>query len=394
MDNNIDKKLNNRDKYIALFVLHALGDTIGFKNGDWEFNYNKETDLSSILEFVYEFIDLGGVNGIILKGWRVSDDTLYHMAIALALLHFEDKIDDKFILQLKNSLILVHNRLVHEKIDESIKRYPGYATEKYIQKFDLDEKISYDPATGGNGAAMRNLCVGAAFHKEEQIEMLVDVSIVSSKLTHNSPLGFLAGMTSAYFVSLAISGTHIFKWPSLLIDLLNSDMVKKHIDMTNNDVLMDYMMYIKYWKQYIESRFLNEEPLKKKIFTNLMYRIKYYYQNFVQDTKADAIGGSGFCAMIMAYDCLVDCDGKWEKLIFYSMLHPGDSDTVGAIAGGMYGALYGFGDVPNQMLDYLEEKNEILSIGDYFYKMYFLNEKIVLDKEIQQYNRKHIKRSK
>ena len=33
-------KDNFREKYIASFILHALGDTIGYKNSIWEFNYN------------------------------------------------------------------------------------------------------------------------------------------------------------------------------------------------------------------------------------------------------------------------------------------------------------------------------------------------------------------
>jgi len=35
------------------------------------------------------------------------------------------------------------------------------------------------------------------------------------------------------------------------------------------------------------------------------------------------------------------------------MLHPGDSDTIGAISGSLYGILYGKGDVPPHMLEYL-----------------------------------------
>ena len=53
--------------------------------------------------------------------------------------------------------------------------------------------------------------------------------------------------------------------------------------------------------------------------------------------------------MIMAYDALLDCNGNWEKLIVYAILHIGDSDTIGAVAGGLYGAVYGFGDVPENM---------------------------------------------
>jgi len=75
------------DKVLACFLLHALGDTIGYKNGDWEFNYGKKK-LSNMytLELVYEFIELGGVTGINLEGWNISDDTILHLAIARSFL--------------------------------------------------------------------------------------------------------------------------------------------------------------------------------------------------------------------------------------------------------------------------------------------------------------------
>ena len=75
--------MNAKDKVDAIMILHALGDTIGFKNGDWEFNYGNNIDINTleyVNELIYEFIDLGGVTGINLKKWKVSDDTILHIA--------------------------------------------------------------------------------------------------------------------------------------------------------------------------------------------------------------------------------------------------------------------------------------------------------------------------
>ena len=89
-----------------------------------------------------------------------------------------------------------------------------------------------------------------------------------------------------------------------------------------------------------------------------------------EDNKYNIIGGNGQSAVIMAYNALLDCDGNFEKLIYYSMLHGGDSDTVGAIAAGFYGSVYGFGNVPDHMLKYLEMKKELYEIGEKFYKKF------------------------
>jgi len=185
----------------------------------------------------------------------------------------------------------------------------------------------------------------------------------------------LAGLTSAYFTALAIEGVNIYKWPFMLIELLKSKGVKKYVNFDSVDESYDYNMYVKYWRKYIDTRFSKGKPLKTKIHTNLIFRSKYYFENFVKNDMDELyIGGSGHSAMIMAYDSLIDCDGKWEKLIFYSILHPGDSDTVGAITGGLYGVLYGLGDVPTTMLDHLEEKNKLTELGEKIYHKFYLGD--------------------
>jgi ADP-ribosylglycohydrolase len=73
----------------------------------------------------------------------------------------------------------------------------------------------------------------------------------------------------------------------------------------------------------------------------------------------------------MAYNGLIDCEGNWEKLVYYTMLHGGDSDTVGAIAGGLYGILYGYGNVPMRLLEHLEMKNDLIEIGEKFYNNFY-----------------------
>ena len=170
---------------------------------------------------------------------------------------------------------------------------------------------------------------------------------------------------------MAIQQINILKWPFLLIDLLESEKIKTIVNpeskIKNTDEFSDYLEYIRHWKKYIDTRFVDDKPIKSRSTGNMIFRIKYYYENFVKHTNADFIGGSGFCAMIMAYDAILDCDGKWEKLIFYAMLHPGDSDTVGAIAGGIYGALFGFGDVPEKMLCCIEKKDLLINMGNNFY---------------------------
>lgn len=381
------------DKYVAMFILHCLGDTLGFKNGDWEFNGRINTSEDKyvplgIMEFVNEFIDLGGVNGISLENWNASDDTIYNLKIAQALLEYNGNIDDNIILQ-KRALVLGNNQIKTDNIKRGINRFPGISMEKYIGLFTetKDARVfDFDLTSGGNGSAMRSLSIGLAFHKKEDIDKLINMAINSSKLTHNCPIGYLAGLTSAYFVHLAINNIDINSWVFRLLDILESDDVKKYVNFKNTDEALDYLNYIHLWKKYIELRFGNtEKPLKSRLQKNLNYRAKFYYENF---SDGNMIGGSGLSAMIMCYDVLVDCDGLWEKVIFYGILHPGDSDTVGAIVGGLYGVLYGFGDVPESMLKYLEFKDELHDMGEKFYSKFVNDVQIQINDSLK--NKKYI----
>lgn len=365
-----------KNNYNAALILYVLGDTIGFKNGEWKFNYSKETSLEITNEILYDFIGLGGVNGIDLSDWITSDKTLYNISMCESILKYNNKLDDKFYEVIKSNLIQTYKNIIKDE-KNSISRYSHPVLVHYINKLkNTDGRyLPYDPLTGTNDAATRNISIGLAFHNKEQLDTLIELSINSSKLTNNSPYGYLASLTISYFISLGIQEIDINQWVFMLIDLLESDKVRNYINTKNNDEMMEYISYIRYWKKYLDTRFVDTKPLKIRATDNLLFRLKYYYENFVKDTKYE-IGVSGISAVIMTYDSLIDCDGKWEKLICYSMIHAGDSNSVGALSGCLYGILYGFGDVPSNMLKHIEFKDELNILSKKLYKRFFLNENV------------------
>ena len=224
---------------------------------------------------------------------------------------------------------------------------------------------------GGNGSAMRTPVIGLCIGRKKYWDDLVDYSILSSQLTHNNALGYLAGFTIAAFIGFGMMRFNMNEWPYILLHELKSDRLKQYLSLKNLDQVYDHELYIRHWQKYIDTRFGSDKmPSKTRSHTNPMHRIRYYYDNFHRDTNSKQIGASGFLCAIMAYDALIDCDGCWEKLIVYSMLHSGDSDTIGAVAGALYGSVYGFGDVPRKMMDHIERKNEIEELAVNLYKKF------------------------
>ena len=371
---------NMLERYKATMVLHAMGDTIGFKNGEWEFKFqnakgvpNDEPREYKIRRFenipiekLYEFIYLGGVKQVPQKGWYVSDDTILHMAVA------------ECLLSEYNSLNTLANKLVQKLIssmsvllDSKKNRFPGATTMDSIRKLKSGKRwdeLPYDYYSGGSGASMRSLCIGLAYYGKDKRDMLIQTSIELSRITHNSATGYLGGLASAFFVALAIEGVGVEKWGKVFLDLLKSDSIGKYIKTAGRDVdkyERDAHIFISKWSGYIEDKFDGDKVRIRRSDMNLVYRTRYYHDNFAfQKDKNYFIGSGGDDSVIIAYDCLLDAGNSWEKLVVYSMLHAGDTDTTGAIAGGLWGALYGFADVPSGILEHLEYRSKLEQLGE------------------------------
>lgn len=363
------------DKYIATMLLHALGDTIGFKNGDWEF-FKDNTVYGATLEKLYEFIDLGGINDIDLENWIVSDDTILHMAIARSLiLGYGDlkELED-------NTAKHIVRAVDAMKRDEENKknRYVGNAVAKHVDMIHSGSdwrKFEFDKYGGGNGSAMRSNCIGLAFFGEENRSKLIEYSIMSSKITHVNPIGWLGGLSVALMTAFAMEKNHLYKWIPKMLEILESKEVKKYLDFKNSEETNAFEQFTQCWKSYYDARFSNGKPTKDKSQKNLIQRL-VFYNNIFEVYPMGKMGTSGYSAVIVAYDCLIDADNQWEKLVIYAMVNNFDTDTIGAIAGGLFGTIYGLEKIPKNNLKHIEFGDKLIKMGKLLYKKYFLHDKI------------------
>jgi ADP-ribosylglycohydrolase len=376
------------DKYTAAIVLHSLGDTIGFKNGDWEFNYFnyfKDLDINedAALEIVYEFISLGGITGIDLKGWYASDDTYYNHAIAKALI-ISDHSKPDFYETVKKCMVEMTEEMLIQTEKTGVSQQAGITTIDYVKLFKEDihgkdgRTMPYDKFAGGSGGAMKAIPIGMAYFGEENRDKLIEVAIESARLTHNSPISYLAALVIALFSAYAIEGISIEKWPFLMMEILKSDKVTSYLKIEEEKY--DYNIFMKFWYRYLDIRFKNNQIVKSKVNRNLLYRTYFYISKLKRDDdpdfKDELFGSSGISCCIVVYDCLIDAGDKFETLIYYSALNIGDSDTISCLSCGLYGLMYGFLNVPDRLLEHLELKNESYDHGNKLYKKYYLRENI------------------
>jgi ADP-ribosylarginine hydrolase len=384
--------------YSACLLLAAVGDTIGFFNGKIEYNETpannrnlkdiKSRDFLHSTQNVFFFMSLGGINNINLKGWIVSDDTIMQMATASA---FIDK--KKYVKKYDSKKIIdqvIDNYFDEFKKRSMVSRFPGTTIQKSINRLqdELNRKyhdIEYDFYAGGSGCSMRTACIGLVFNEPKDFKKLLQISLEVGRITHSNSISYLGGFVSAFFTSLAVQKVPIEKWPFKLIELDNKDVFGKYIKSKWSkieyvDFLRDKDRFFDKWKIYIEDRFDKKKPIQDSSVGGLhhphmvhpYFRSKYYWKTFGWKKQAEPnVGSGGDDSVIVAYDCLIDAGKCWEKLVIYAMLHSGDSDTTGSIAGAWYGILYGTENVPGNMVEHLELKEEINYIGSELYNLYY-----------------------
>ena len=367
-----------KEKIKASIYLLSYFETLGFKNGEWEFNYNFKPPQSvddiafQNISIIHHFFSLGGFNNIDITEWNSSDDTIMTIHTANACINGGS--EKEYIDEYVSIIDILKNK----------KRASGVNTLNtldFIKRARSISKVKYSSKMGGNGAAMRTSPIGLIYYREEDLDKLIENSIIASRVTHNYPLGFLGGMVTALFTSFAIRNIYPWEWSSKLIKIYEDGLIDDYMKKTDiyKKYLNDKDLFFDGWYQYNEEKlpaFKNKSIEFYKFKNRTESLIDYHYyelngqkgHNFYQGT-------SGLNSLIFAYDSiLASITGKSyplnlndieslkisiDSVIYFSTLHCGDNDTTGAIAGAWYGAMYGFHQFDQNKIEQLEFKKEL-----------------------------------
>lgn len=351
--------------YEACFYGGALGDIIGFKNGDWEF-------LKDTKEILSQCKKLGGILKLPIDQWILSDDTVMHMATARALLEWSGS--DKSMRVDDTSLKRAFCDEYLECLNDMIGRAPGMATLRARTSMIKRKYVNYDSKSGGNGAAMRMMAVGLLMPHKWQKRSMIRMAVIASLVTHHHPTAVLGAVVSALFTSYAIKNIPVIHWPFMFLyedlpvieDCLNDmklmDEWSKHHDS------IDY--FVNMWKKYIRLRFGeihqfddHSSNTTKILLPEPEWADDWEHRYELRDDFARAFrysdwyGSSGHDAVILAYDALLytvehsdmqnHSYAPYVRLMTLAALNEGDSDSIASIAGAWFGAAYGMTHLPD-----------------------------------------------
>ena len=353
----------NKDNIYFSLKYAILGDIIGFGHGDVEFNFFKNNKIKNDKDYqnfldnnftevhIYNFINDGGFSKKKLDNLIVSDDSVLLLAVYDGIKHTYKKSIDEIVERIKDKLVEYY--LNDEQKD---KRYYGFRTTKSLERLS-DKSIKWDnfahsDNAGGCGASMRSMSIGYYLYGEENRDKLMQVSIQSSRITHNNGTGYLGGFMSALFTALAIEGKEPIEWFDILLSYFESNKIFNFIrlkieDKFPNDVIKhkndidEFQYYLNYYKKL---RLVNFKD-NKQSFNRLNVRNIIFHTYFGRETTYNP-GSNGLDSVLIAYDSILVSGNNFEKLIYNAMLHAGDSDSTGCIAGALFGAYYGDVNLP------------------------------------------------
>lgn len=365
--------MKDLNKYFASIYLASIGDKIGFENGEREKNY---TDTVIVIEDEYDnkykniienlsiymylnFITKGCVSSINLNMLMISDDTIMHLDLINALIEeFKDK-DNLYDNIVKNYLISFKN--IEYMRDVLLAGRQTLEAIKNINTGSNWRLFSYNKNAGGCGGPMRVMCLGLIFYKEADLLKLIEICIMITSITHPNCIAFIGSIMSALFTAYAYKNLKPETWIFEFINLLEKNIIDDIIE----KIKPNYIEYFKEDKKtflyklltYIETSFDNYNYIINEKSIRAIYpwkRMLYYFDNLASNKKVFYPGSGADDSVIIAYDCLLLSKNNYEKLIYYSMLNIGDSDTIGSIVSAWYGALYEFDNIPSNLLDSLD----------------------------------------
>lgn len=189
----------------------------------------------------------------------------------------------------------------------------------------------------------------ALYFREKPIEETDMIGAGAAAITHGHPLGYISAAVLVHMISRILGG-----------------------GCTNGDSLRDIVIEA---KDTMASIFPGEPYLRR--LNNVLDKAVHFSGNSRSDIENIRELGEGWVAeetLAIAVYCCLRYPDDFSKAVIAAVNHGGDSDSTGAVAGNIAGAICGYDKIPDKWKEKLELEKLILELSDDLYMGCRINE--------------------
>jgi hypothetical protein len=341
----VTKTKNDRIQFSL--ILGTIGNIIGYSTRKYSHPSNVNKYMTEYM--VFQFINQGGLSYFRMIDNIIASEVLFLFSVI-------NSLGNNYLSNLKKNFIDTLKIIEQDKEDRNI----DIITQTSIKVLINNKINNYDELAINGLPIIRTAPFGLIYDK---IEDIVENSVQTISLTHQNGYTIIGGIAFALITLMAKNGVKIEGWIDKLIDQLEN--IKS--------ILGKYKygkLYLEENEKYIDKLRLYLERSQNKSNAMLYPHIRsdYYYRNF-NNGKIYYIGNNPDDAIIMSYDCLLDCiiDGvpSYEKLVYTGIIHLGETSLTGFITSFWYGLYFGYtNDIPKNLFMNIENIMDILNMGE------------------------------
>lgn len=225
------------------------------------------------------------------------------------------------------------------------------AIRKYHSGVDPRECGGNKENDNGNGSLMRIMPISLWFALEDDydIDYAADTVQDASRLTHAHPRSLIGCM-------IYTSICHELIYHKKIFPLL--DNVQRAVDET-----------LKYYEKAAKKRSWFDESFEAEIKTDSYARLRDL--SAFKNLPDSEIRGSGYVVDCLEASvwCLLNAD-SYSDCVLKAVNLGEDTDTTGAVAGGLAGILYGYDDIPKEWIEVIAKKDWISGLIKKYTKLW------------------------
>jgi len=293
--------INLEAKFLGSMVGSALGDAIG----ELAFSHPRKDRLNPVLERISEL--------------RYTDDTAMAIGLAESLIRRQGLDQEDLGKTFQDNF----NRESWRGYASGPPTIFSLVTQRGIPYREAAQSLFRGKGSLGNGAAMRIAPLGLFYHGAKD---LYDRACASARVTHAHPVGMDGAAVQAFAVSQAAAGD------------------------PRNDFPKDALL-----QSLIRFARTPEIQEKMKLVEQLISREESPENAALSLGRSVAVHES----MPFAVYSFFRYPTSFEECLFCAILHGGDRDTLGAMAGAVSGAYLGLDAIPRSWIQKLENKDYI-----------------------------------